>query len=215
MAFKDDIREVVTDAHAANAPDAANPFLQVATELAEALTTDRVVADLVPSKTNARRLTLRLTPRFQPARGVLILPFWIEPGFVIVAAESTPRFDNRGGFEDYLRDFVRTTAFKDTLIELANQAAQPVEAYLRTLAPDAIARDDLLVESSPETQQALGGAAEGQPVDVELVLSSFPGAGTYREGVTYRFLNSAGLIVAVTRVEKAAPHELRVVGTRA
>ena len=173
MSFKDDIQKLVTDARQ-GAPKEDSPWLAALNELAEGLSSEKVVADIEEASSAPQRRTLRLYPRHQPGRAVRMLPFWIEQDKVRVLTEDNPSFSERAKFEAYLRTFVGAPAFLEGILMLEDQFAAPVEGFIRTVSLTKIGKDDVMLEVAPEVQSTLAKAEVGTEVAVVSRVRSLP-----------------------------------------
>lgn len=209
MSFKDEIRQALIRARQ-TVPDDKNPYLASFAELAEALTTDSIVADVVAS--SAQRHTLRLWPRDRPAWASNMMSVQVESDRVVVLPDK--QFVSRESFEEYLKNFVRDDRFLASLFELERQSQEPVEAYLRVVDPLRISRYDLQLVVTPEEQRRLADASEGAELELELDVGNSAGAGAYNKNIAYRFLNSAGVLLQVTDTATTSAERIRVKGRR-
>lgn len=212
MSFKDEIRQAVMEVRQ-RALHEQNPYVQALGDLAEALTTDTIVADVSPAR--GQRWKLRVCPRHRPAQAALLLSVAVENGKVVVMTDERREFSTRESFENYLKDLVRLDGFISDLDELERQSREPVEAHLRVLDPQTISRDDLMLIVTPEDQRRLSEASESTDLELELEVGSAVGAGAYKTNVTYQFLISAGLVLVVTDTSRTPDGKIRVKGRRA
>lgn len=215
MAFKDDIRQILADAHA-KPPSVNSQFDQVISDLAEVLTNDslQVVVE-TPSEIPLRR-TVRIHPRYRPEQAREILAFWIEreTDIAFVFTDKRRKFTNRESLEEYLTNFVRDPGFVELIIKLERLAEEPVDGYLRVNHPYQISMDDLLLKVMPDQQRYLAESKEGPGLVLELDVSQRAGAGAYKSNIVYRFLNSDGILLQVAHTSMTPEGKIRITGSR-
>lgn len=212
MTFKDEIRQAVAQARSKSV-DPGNPYAQVLDDVAEALSTDAVVAEVSAAPHSSQRRTLTLYPRFRPAFRSNMLVCLIEKDSVTILSEDRRRLSSREDFEQYLKGFVHSDEFLTSLSEFERQYAAPVEAYLRVYDPRRISRDDVLLIVSTDDQQRLSDAKEDETVELILEPGKL-GAGHYKPNVVYQYFNSAGIYLKVESTEANPDGRIRVKGRR-
>lgn len=205
--FAQRIREL-----AAQRPDnePENPFLVLLRELTQGLCEEgRAVATLEPGA-DQRRYNLVLHPRHRPGQKHLMLAVWVERDRAVVSGEQSTTFGVPAELGQWLEDFVARPAFQESLAELARVADQPVEAYLRTVGPGVLSRDDVMVEVSAADQERLDRAAANAELELVVRAVAFPGAGTLDAARNYVALDSAGLAFSVLERTAAGEGALRL-----
>jgi hypothetical protein len=103
---------------------------------------------------------------------------------------------------DVLETFLRETLV-DTIEEVSEWVALPVEGFLRVMARTT-SRDDVMFEVPPDVQERLAKAVErnDSDFDCELKIADFPGAGRVVRDTRYQVLESAGYGVEEPAVEE-------------
>lgn len=204
-----EIREAVRAAQAASATRPDDPFKQVLDDVALGLTDEAVEARLTSGP--GGRWTLWLAPAHRPGRAVAMLSVVISARGADVLLNPKQVATTPEQLADILRTHVTTPAFLESLQEISELAAQPVEGFLR-MAPRTVSREDLMLEVPPEVQREIAQSVD-KDVSIRLRIADFPGAGTFMAGTRYKVLESAGFSVTLSKeVAQAEDGSLQIVG---
>lgn len=201
MSIAQDIRDAVQAARARSAATPDNGFLQVLKEVAEGLSDESVETTWVDGP--GGRYTLRLAPAHQPSRASAILSVVISSASAEVLIDPKQVAQTPGELADILKKLVTLGPFLETLDVVAAQAKEPVEGFLR-VRPRNISREDLMLEVPPDAQRKLAENVGGN-VSLLLKVSSFPGAGVFTPGAGYTILESAGLVLELSKEAQQGP----------
>lgn len=193
----------IRDLAAQRATNDESPFVPLLKDFAQGLCEEgRAVAKLEQGADH-RRYRLVLHPKHRPAQQHLILSFWVEAQSITVSGEQSTRLDTTDALGSWLESFVTMPAFQESLAELAQCAKEPVEAYLRTIGPNVLSRDDVMVEVAADDQRRLDEAADKRE-ELQLVVhtSTAPGAGKFSSTHRYVALDAAGLSFSLLKIDQ-------------
>ena len=213
MSFAEQVQAAVASAEGAAHSEPALRFRAVLDEFETGLNGLGVGAHIRPGR-DSRKLTLYLYPPHRPARGNLMLSFFLEGESIVVLSEGSTSLETPEALQQWLLRYVQLPAFVESLGALRQEAQVPVEARLRVDRQASHAVGDVVVAVSPEDQEKLDVATKGSDVELVVARIDFHSNGEYAEGTVYVLLDSAGLILSVESVELVGD-KLRVKGQRA
>ncbi len=190
-----------------------NPLYQTLVELAEGLSSDSVGAAITQGGVRGRYY-LTLWPRTLPARRLLMLSFWVSDKEVRIFVDPPLAFAERDQLESWLVEYVSSPALLESLEELRDLVKRPTEAYLRTETADRLSPNDLAVEIAAADQRYLVEQPEGAAVELDVTISSGPGAGSFDQQQEYICMESGGVRIDALKGEQVKDGLLRVGGVK-
>ena len=199
MSFADTVKATVDSVDKLPQSTPAQAYLKVLNELANGLSQTGIGAAIVPGR-DPRRSTLYLHPMHRPNTGFHMLVFHLSEDAIVVSGEEPTRITTPEALQDWLLDFIKLPAFRESMAILRDRATQPVDARLCVGDSKNFTRGDVLVMVQPEDQVRLD-AAPGTVLTFEVERMNFPGNAPIDPSVTYTELDSAGLVMRVTGVE--------------
>jgi len=145
---------------------------------------------------------VKLWPRGQRNAQSTMLSVYVTDASVRVLGQDTPELKTEDEVQQYLADFIRLPAFRDSLDVLKEIAAQPVEGVLRVgVSRNKPLLADVAVIVLPEQQYRLADASEKTPpshIDRLYVMPSERGrGGTYTAQTRPAWLVAGGYALAI------------------
>jgi hypothetical protein len=199
QSFADQIAGTISAAEHALITPASRQYRDLLNELATGLSTQGVGAHISRSA-DPRRLGLYLHPRYRPARGSLMLSFFLD-GEEIVAAGAVPkRLGDVQELKQFLLNFVTIPAFLESMETLRAMEKESVEARLGVSADRAFAVGDVIVAVAAKDQEHFAQAEVGTETTIEVSRVSFPGNAAWAKDRRYQVLDSAGIVARIGRI---------------
>ena len=116
---------------------------------------------------------------------------------IIASGDSPTRLTEPELLEAWLVEFVKKSAFIESLAILREQATLPVEAQLRVHADGRRHEQDVIVTVTARDQEALDTLTIGAQAALDVERTEFPGNPQIMAQPAYALLDSAGLVVRV------------------
>ncbi|WP_437718153.1 hypothetical protein WMF45_18120 [Sorangium sp. So ce448] len=183
-------------AEAGTDTEPGKPFREVLEQFVNTLRKLGIGARLDPLA-DPRKLGVWLYPEHRPSRGSIMLTFFFEGDAIIASGDSPTRLGEPELLEAWLVEFVKKSAFIESLAVLREEARQPVEAQLRVNADGRGHAQDVIVTVSACDQEALDALTIGAQASLDVERAEFPGNPQLMAQPAYALLDSAGLVVRV------------------
>jgi hypothetical protein len=199
MSFADTVKQAVESIEKEPKSTPAQAFLEVLHELARGLGQAGVGAEIRPWR-DPRKSSLYLFPPHRPSMGSHLLMFSLAEGAILVSGETPTLLRTPNDLEAWLLGFIKLPAFVESLSILRERASEPVEARLCEFKAPRVSRSDVLVQVKPEDQVRIDAAGDASIV-VDVAREEFPGNAPLDSALEYSLLDSAGLLVNVTKID--------------
>ncbi|WP_437835557.1 hypothetical protein [Sorangium sp. So ce1153] len=180
-------------------PGGQNLLLETIKEFVATLSGSRWLhAELEQDSTSSLR-SIVLTPKTRRNERNVILSLWVTPYSVSVIGDKNKEYDDPKSLQQFFVEFAKRSNLSRMTEEYRKRCLLPVLGTLRTSYSVPYGTDDITVLIDPLEQEKLLEAADGdRPGVVTITATPAEGGNHIVEQVEYRFLDSAGLSLALT-----------------
>lgn len=139
-------------------------------------------------------------PRYRRDERSIMLTFWWDGTAMKVVNEvNREPFNSPDTLSDYLVNFLENSAFPETLAWYERRCKEDVDGFLRMTSLIDADPDDVMVIVHAADQKKLAEAQPGAVLNLTVQPEPVAGTAQYAERGTYKYLNSGGFGLRLTR----------------